>query len=35
LLFVFEKKQHDRINTREETMGETRGRRESRSSLAQ
>jgi len=28
LLFVFEKKQHDRINTREETMGETRGRRE-------
>src|SRR5260370_11938956 len=27
LLFVFEKKQHDRINTREETMGETRGRR--------
>ncbi len=28
LLVVFEKKQHDRINTREETMGETRGRRE-------
>ncbi|HEX6484497.1 MAG TPA: hypothetical protein VF043_37105 [Ktedonobacteraceae bacterium] len=28
LLFVFEKKQHDRINSREETMGETRGRRE-------
>jgi hypothetical protein len=24
----FEKKQHDRINTCEETMGETRGRRE-------
>jgi len=30
LLVVFEKKQHDRINTREETMGETRGRREKR-----
>src|SRR6266566_347667 len=28
LLVVFEKKQHDRINTREETIGETRGRRE-------
>src|SRR6266566_6596912 len=28
LLVVFEKKQHDRLNTREETMGETRGRRE-------
>lgn len=28
LLVVFEKKQHDRINSREETMGETRGRRE-------
>jgi len=28
LLFVFENKQHDRINTRKETMGETRGRRE-------
>src|SRR6266699_3024072 len=31
LLFVFENKQHDHINTRKETMGETRGRRESRS----
>jgi len=28
LLFVFEKKQHNRINSREETMGEIRGRRE-------
>src|SRR5437763_15269124 len=31
LLVVVEKKQHDRINTRKETMGETRGRRESKS----
>jgi hypothetical protein len=30
LLFVFEKKQHDHINSCEETMGETRGRREKR-----
>lgn len=30
LLFVFENKQHDHINTRKETMGETRGRREKR-----
>jgi len=28
LLVVFEKKQHDRINSREETMGKIRGRRE-------
>ena len=28
LLVVFEKKQHNRLNTREDTMGEPRGRRE-------